>query len=1495
MAGVDRHRRHQQHVLLQAHEVPSTDFVNNFLVSHSLSQALAAERKSSATGQAELLQRKAQQGAYVEEARLRPKPPLPSIVLQQGLTAEVRRDAPQDVPAASEHPVEKAARLASRQAFLDSRHSRHIEAEDAYEREMDSLADANKDKVRTASQQMKAYIQERDADIEDIFIPLEVDLESLGEKTEEDIQDIMTNLNTVIEQRRAQIEAFSSDLENIELQRRADATALLKKFVEDCTAAAHVVPGELEREVEKRTLALNAAMLENKTSSATVKAKLLVQNLEKSKECKVRWHRGELLWKQRRHRYSIAEVMKRIESNEFKQPDSLVALLAKFRQQQHTVYQQRKDLIDELFHAPLRSITARAVRSWEDRNTAYNDNAQEAFDVLLQDLKELNDGLDVRAESMLGVLGQELEVIDARQEWGQHETVNDIIQADIRPPLQECLNLVVKLTSDVSEALTKQDEAQHADVVRLLAYFQELAKRQETLKKNMDDFEIDYKCKVEECEHQFEQQSTANEARMSTLLDQEIAGTVHHDDLDKLKVEAFDQLDKMALLYREHASECSGIHQAYPSDVDFFFQPRTEEFAKDLGLCTEVQLQRDIAALEEATAENGGEPPEGSPELPDPTELQEWPRGVGSGYRILIRDQAADVRVRVLRRGEPVQPASDDATAADGAGGGGGSVQGSRVGSKLSKAAEVVPRFADGSLALQELAFEEDWLDERFELLRITVFTQLEAHRQHLDRVDVEGLCEEIQRQLDHRLRKHTNRKGAVQVDYYMPRYSTLSKHKDKYERHLVDIARKSQGHEERTARLLESVKEAEQAYQADLEKISVRFPEAETLPSLTAMQREGVDKDIGFRDRCNVIRDELVNLAAEAPERLRKENLDFKNMCKRGRAPVVGAPGEDVTQVRVGASSPDEEDDGISPLLKYSAAEIEYYSGEIAHLDQALAEKAEVRMQHVRDLDAALEGMRKVPFQKFKEAWEKANEDLCSSKGLGREHGEPRRKAQERCRTLNSWGADARQRVRVVCGDFNSLCNLQITSNGVEDVALPKDALLGLRDRTRAPSGDRIFTNELLGTFAGVVAAVNCLGTHLDAFKETHASRYNLENLKYFRVLSESEVVCGEGDEAGQAAEQELRRLCLLRIVGPLTDSATYNGVITSVVEMSNATYASGMPAFMQTFLDEMKEHAERSRLDAALWIRERCDELRASALLRLGGALFGELAARLSNGLRERTERERAVTAGEWEKMDKKRQEHEKRLNPKLANPNNEPELVSLIAGEADRYKVASETVAEDRARMATCLREQADAFVKCLAARFEVAVGLVDALPLHGHFAPLPGDEQVEAPRMSIKRRMRKIESGQSVDPGDGLPERSWRGVPRYELRALLRGGSWPEDEELSAVPEEDLQGRTPAVDSYRSPVHRDLYEQRNRFYDEFKQAFTAEVQRRDGELRAREERENVGDKTWYSMVRQLNPEAVTEFLEARRREAEAAAEAAAAAAAEEAAAADPKKKK
>ena len=73
-----------------------------------------------------------------------------------------------------------------------------------------------------------------------------------------------------------------------------------------------------------------------------------------------------------RHRHSMAVVMRRIRSNEFRQPESLEQAVGKVRRKQNEVFRLRKELLEELFGIPQQKLTVAQVRHIEEQNTQLN-------------------------------------------------------------------------------------------------------------------------------------------------------------------------------------------------------------------------------------------------------------------------------------------------------------------------------------------------------------------------------------------------------------------------------------------------------------------------------------------------------------------------------------------------------------------------------------------------------------------------------------------------------------------------------------------------------------------------------------------------------------------------------------------------------------------------------------------------------------------------------------------------------------------------------------------------------------------------------------------------------------------------------------------------------------------------------------------------------------------------------------------------------------------
>lgn len=1391
-------RLREQRELLRADEEPSPSYIQNFKVSHNLARALSLERKTSPGGGTAYLKNKQRQLQFVEDARRQPRPPFPSVLAEQQVLQELRRDATSVVVSADEAiPLDqREKRREKRNAFLASRKGRHDESLHEFEQKMDELAETCQKMITKISECLCQCVEDADNNIDESLQPLEVNTDDLGKKDEGQVRGIMTKLEEIIDRRKTTIEDQCNELENVDTDRLEQSMLLKHKLVTDLTASAHVVPGEIERIIEQKALGINTALLENKKSIKTLRAKLLVQTLEKSKENKKRWHEGFLLWKQKRHCHSVETVLERLRGNEFRRPDALVNLQERVQKEQNSVFASRSKVVDEMFSTAFADLKGGLVSGWEARNTDLNESTQEIFDDLIHKLQDLIEGLKESGENMLSDLCEELERHDARQEWKEHETVTDLINADIRPMLDKCLEKVSQEVHILTEDVSKQEEVQHHVVTQLIAFFQTLAKHQESLETDKFLVEANYQGEVKDCVKGFEEKCDQNKARMEKFKE-DIHDAPHHEDLEILKEDAFEFLTSMQQEYHDHAQEVIALHTGFPSKIAEFVQKNGELLCKELGLITKkAQL-----------------------EIDPKRKLKPWPEASSCRLEVLEVWSVDQLREHLLR---PKQ----DETSGEG---------------EQGDMPEVLPP-EDARQASPGLQFDSEELTKRLAGLRSNVFAELATCREQLDSVDIDEECEKVRKELDQRIRKHTNRKGEVQVEWYVPRYGIIAKRKDKFERHKIDIAQKAQRHDDQSAVLFVEMEEKETTYKDALQVLAGKLGDAETLPMLTAKEREATDLAAWLETECRHTTSKLLRLATTEPQALQRENASFLTMCRKSE--------------------------------NYSTAEDEFYSAEIQKLNDALKQKERDRMAALREKEPLWVELRKTQLEEFTREYKDKVELLCSTKGYGVIYGKPRRTAQGICRKHLSIVMNARQNVSKLVDYFAALCQVPVTEK-IEVSSLPQCPLFQLRDHF--PSDTWVFTAELIGTFKILVCALNEMGTHLEAFKQEYADGHRLEESPLVCVLREEKPLypadeppdpksknsgASAQDRLAYQEETKLRDACLSQTLLALQEKGVFSAVWGALVQEEADAYRGDLLDFKDRLLAAMTETQtlrDSARHEAIVSVRERGDTLRESTLLDMGDALFGELTTRSLRELYDSTGKEHERSAEDWVQKDKMRLKHEKQLSPDLANPNYEEDLRRLMDAEAKRHQEATELMAQDFQNFGGCLRKQADKFVERLAANFEAAVRLLDALPLHRHFKALPGDEQIEAPRISIKRRLRRIQNGADLDQGEELPKRTWDGLPLYELRRLLEGGEWPEDPTFADASPEKLAKSSPAVVSFRSPVHKKLFERRTCYYKQFQAEFTAEVNRRLTELNARKAKVTAGQKNWRSMIIQLKGEA------------------------------------
>lgn len=553
----------KQKKILTPDDTRTTGFAQDFRSSNQLAskfnQHQAEKAAGKKTGNAVIKQLDTEK--YMNAYANAPKRPPEEYIEKQELMSDLHRQQADKVRASKDPHNED--RMDKREAFLEGRRLRHDAAIKEYD---DTIAKLHENCVETlgkSTKKIKEFIVEADESVDGLLFPIEKESgDVLGEKSEEFVNDILAKLEDGIAARGEEIEDYKADLLELEEFRKAEAYKNMEIMAEKCTAAAHASPGEVERIVETKAFAINNLTLANTEKATEVYTKLMNQNMEKSKEHKRRWYQGLLRWKRQRHITAVQACLARIESREYRLCPEFVAIMDKVRNKQLEVFAERKEIMLEVFNTPIDKLSSNRLRMVEEQINSLNERTAEEADNVFVELKELKDTLQHKGDAMLNQLRTELEMYDARIEWGDHESIKALIDADIRPHLIRVFELVDQMCLEVAQVMQTLDEVAHHTVAQMNSYALKIATNVETFKQQMHEMKVKHQGDIDDCKQDHEEECKNNENRMLELK-AEMEDSVHEEDLAELLQTTFAQLDTIAASYRRFAHDLLEIHRSY--------------------------------------------------------------------------------------------------------------------------------------------------------------------------------------------------------------------------------------------------------------------------------------------------------------------------------------------------------------------------------------------------------------------------------------------------------------------------------------------------------------------------------------------------------------------------------------------------------------------------------------------------------------------------------------------------------------------------------------------------------------------------------------------------------------------------------------------------------------------------------------------------------------------------------------------------------------------
>ncbi|EER19017.1 hypothetical protein Pmar_PMAR027306, partial [Perkinsus marinus ATCC 50983] len=288
-----------------------------------------------------------------------------------------------------------------------------------------------------------------------------------------------------------------------------------------------------------------------------------------------------------------------------------------------------------------------------------------------------------------------------------------------------------------------------------------------------------------------------------------------------------------------------------------------------------------------------------------------------------------------------------------------------------------------------EVHVEMAWLCDYVHAFRVKLmeFLQCEKEVQLDDSKKAARMgAEMLSYELDDRLRKHNTRKGLVRSEvlkfltpqieiiedllieyilvssqWYEPRLKQIMSHKSKFKRHAVAIAKKSAGQDDRFDALMDTLIEGDKSKDVVLLNLDTCMTFPTVKKSATHFYRVMRGPFDSLREKPSSV------------EQLIAANSDVIRIQK------------------------EQKHEG------YSGAEIEFYSAEIAKLDEGLKAKAADRLVQVEELEAAMTNMVERVLEEFEKQRNEVYEEVCIAYGLGKEHVVARRQLREKVAHVNT------------------------------------------------------------------------------------------------------------------------------------------------------------------------------------------------------------------------------------------------------------------------------------------------------------------------------------------------------------------------------------------------------------------------------------------------------------------------------------------------------------
>jgi len=366
------------------------------------------------------------------------------------------------------------------------------------------------------------------------------------------------------------------------------------------------------------------------------------------------------------------------------------------------------------------------------------------------------------------------------------------------------------------------------------------------------------------------------------------------------------------------------------------------------------------------------------------------------------------------------------------------------------------------------------------------------------------------------------------------------------------------------------------------------------------------------------------------------------------------------------------------------------------------------------------------------------------------------------------------------------------------------------------------------------LVIAILRLGSYLNGWTEKWVAKHTKAAPVILEIPVENEEITGKVEDH------------VTKLLGPLPTDTDFAKDVAEMEKTANTIFSKGLPDWMKEFMADLKEQCKLRRELVLDRLRISSEKLRnTTAIESMAEMTMGRISEHWETTFAAKVDEKRTALANEAQASQTAAKEIARQLGPYLASPNHRHILDDLTNKEQKRFDEALIMITRYEDEFRKFLWEEILGYRETLSKSFAVYLQIIDALPLPLHFQTTDVEVIENKKRISLKRRIRCA----TAKIPDELPPRTWEGLKADDIVMIMK--NWDETEieyEGEIKPEEPIE-------SFRSPVHKNLFRTRNKVFVNGIKLFTTLQRTIRQEINGFRNDENAGRRNFGRMTTQL----------------------------------------